>query len=176
MQSGIFGFLQKSIEFDRPLTRIVIDRERVADLGLSMADVGREMSSLLGGGFINRFNMQGRSYEVIPRVERELRATREQLADYYIRADSGELVPLGSVVSFEQTVEPSQRTQHNQLNSLALEGVIIGGASMGEAVGFLEKTLKKSSRKGSLTITRASHGSSSSKAVHCWSRFSCRCW
>ena len=143
MQSGIFGFLQKSIEFDRPLTRIVIDRERVADLGLSMADVGREMSSLLGGGFINRFNMQGRSYEVIPRVERELRATREQLADYYIRTDSGKLVPLGSVVSFEQTVEPSQRTQHNQLNSLALEGVIVGGASMGEAVGFLEKTAEE---------------------------------
>ena len=143
MQSGIFGFLQKSIEFDRPLTRIVIDRERVADLGLSMADVGREMSSLLGGGFINRFNMQGRSYEVIPQVERELRATREQLADYYIRADNGELVPLGSVVSFEQTVEPSQRTQHNQLNSLALEGVVVGGASMGEAVGFLEQTAEE---------------------------------
>jgi len=143
MQTGLFGFLQKSIEFDRPLTRIIIDRERVADLGLSMADVGQELSSLLGGGFINRFNMQGRSYEVIPQVEQELRAAREQLADYYLRADSGELVQLGSVVSFEQTVEPSQRTQHNQLNALALEGVIVGGASMGEAIEFLERSAEE---------------------------------
>jgi len=148
MQSGLFGFLQKSIEFDRPLTRIVIDRERVADLGLSMADVGRELSSLLGGGFINRFNMQGRSYEVIPQVERNLRATREQLADYYIRADNGELVPLGGVVSFRQSIEPSQRTQHNQLNSLALEGVIVGGASMGEAVELLENAAATSFPQG----------------------------
>ncbi|MEX0915373.1 MAG: efflux RND transporter permease subunit [Wenzhouxiangellaceae bacterium] len=148
MQSGMFGFLQKSIEFDRPMTRIVIDRERVADLGLSMADVGREMSSLLGGGFINRFNMQGRSYEVIPQVERELRAAREQLADYYIRADNGELVPLGSVISFEQSVEPSQRTQHNQLNSMALEGVIAGGAAMGAAIELLEQAAGESFPQG----------------------------
>jgi len=139
MASGLFGFVQKSIEFDRPMTRIVIDRERAADLGLSMADVGRELSSLLGGGFINRFNLQGRSYEVIPQVERDLRARAEQLNDYYIRTGSGQLVPLGGIVSFEPTVEPSQRTQHNQLNSLALEGVLRGGAAMGEAIEFLEQ-------------------------------------
>jgi len=138
MQSGLFAFLQKSIEFDRPMTRVVVDRARAADLGLSMADVGRELGSLLGGGYINRFNMQGRSYEVIPQVEDRARQAAAQLADYYIRADSGELVPLGSIVSFEDTVEPSSRTQHNQLNSLALEGVL-AGASMGEATEFLEQ-------------------------------------
>jgi multidrug efflux pump len=113
-----------------------------------MADVGRELSSLLGGGFINRFNLQGRSYEVIPQVERELRAKAEQLADYLIRADSGELVPLGSIVSFESSVEPSQRTQHNQLNSLALEGVLRGGAAMGEAIEFLEQAADDSFPQG----------------------------
>ncbi|MCA1777858.1 MAG: efflux RND transporter permease subunit [Xanthomonadaceae bacterium] len=140
MQSGLFGFLQKSIEFDRPISQVVIDRDRAADLGLSMAEVGRELASLLGGGFINRFDLQGRSYEVIPQVEREMRATIDDLNDYYVRADSGELVPLGGVVSFESLVEPSQRTQHNQLNALALEGVVRGGASMGEATAWLEQT------------------------------------
>jgi multidrug efflux pump len=139
MQSGLFGFVQKSIEFDRPMTRVVIDRERAADLGLSMADIGQELSSLLGGGFINRFNMQGRSYEVIPQVERDFRQASGQLRDYYLRADSGALVPLGSIVSFEDSVEPSGRTQHNQLNSIVLEGVL-AGASMGEAIEFLEQT------------------------------------
>jgi len=137
-QSGLFLFVQKSIDFDRPMTRVVVDRDRVADLGLSMADVGRELSSLLGGGYINRFNMQGRSYEVIPQVERLSRATEQDLAQYYIRTDSGELVPLGTVVSFEAVVEPSQRTQFNQLNSVALEGVLTPGVAIGDAVTFLE--------------------------------------
>ncbi len=139
MQSGMFMFLQKSIDFDRPMTRVHVDRDRVADLGLSMADVGRELSSLLGGGYINRFNMQGRSYEVIPQVERVSRATAEDLSNYYLRADSGQLVPLGTVISFESVVEPSQRTQFNQLNSLALEGVLAPGVAMGDAVSFLER-------------------------------------
>jgi len=138
MQSGLFMFLQKSIEFDRPMTRVIVDRDRVADLGLSMADVGRELSSLLGGGYINRFNMQGRSYEVIPQVERVSRATAENLENYYLRADAGQLVPLGTVVSFEQVIEPSSRTQFNQQNSLALEGVLTPGVAIGDAVEFLE--------------------------------------
>jgi len=142
-QSGLFLFVQKSIDFDRPMTRVVVDRDRVADLGLSMADVGRELSSLLGGGYINRFNMQGRSYEVIPQVERLSRATEQDLAQYYIRTDSGELVPLGTVVSFEAVVEPSQRTQFNQLNSVALEGVLTPGVAIGDAVAFLEAEAKQ---------------------------------
>ncbi|MDT8319411.1 MAG: efflux RND transporter permease subunit [Xanthomonadales bacterium] len=138
MDSGLFAFLQKSIEFDRPVKRIVIDRERAADLGLSMAEVGRELASLLGGGFINRFDLQGRSYEVIPQVEFYARQSLEDLNEYFLRTDSGELVPLGGIVSFESEVEPSQRTQHNQLNAMTLEGAVRGGASMGEATAFLE--------------------------------------
>ncbi|MDT8438058.1 MAG: efflux RND transporter permease subunit [Wenzhouxiangellaceae bacterium] len=143
MQSGLFAFVRKSIEFDRPVTRVVIDRERAADLGLSMAELGRELAVLLGEGFINRFNLQGRSYEVIPQVERELRASREQLDDYYVRADSGELVALGSLVHYESEVEPSSRTQHNQRNAVALEGVLAPGVAMGEATAFLEQAARE---------------------------------
>lgn len=139
MQSGLFMFLQKSIDFDMPVIRVVFDRERVADLGLSMADVGTALSNMLGGGFINRFNMEGRSYEVIPQVERSERASTSDLETYYIRADSGELVPLGSLVRFESEVEPSRRTQFNQLNSLSLEGVLAPGVTMGAATEFLEQ-------------------------------------
>ncbi|WP_404365245.1 efflux RND transporter permease subunit [Marinobacter sp.] len=138
MQSGNFMFLKKSIEFDRPVVRVKVDRDRVADLGLSMQDVGRTMSSMLGGGYINRFNMEGRSYQVIPQVERDFRPDEQSLNNYYIRADTGELVPLGSVISFEKDVEPSQRTQFNQLNSLTLEGVPKPGVSSGDAMNFME--------------------------------------
>ncbi|AZT85293.1 multidrug efflux protein [Marinobacter sp. NP-4(2019)] len=138
MASGNFMFLQKSIDFDRPVTRIKVDRDRVADLGLSMQDIGQAMSSMLGGGYINRFNMEGRSYQVIPQVERDFRMDSDALNDYYIRADNGQLVPLGSVISFEHEVEPSQRTQFNQLNSLTLQGVVMPGVTMGDAMAFME--------------------------------------
>ncbi|BES73063.1 multidrug efflux RND transporter permease subunit MexW [Marinobacter nanhaiticus D15-8W] len=132
MQSGNFMFVRKSIEIDRPITTIKVDRDRVADLGLSMQDVGQAMSSMLGGGYINRFNMEGRSYQVIPQVERYARADVDALNEYYIRADSGELVPLSSVISFKEGVEPSQRTQFNQQNSLTIEGIPI--VPMGQAI------------------------------------------
>jgi multidrug efflux pump len=148
MQSGNFMFLQKSIEFDRPVTQIKVDRDRVADLGLSMQDIGQAMSSMLGGGYINRFNMQGRSYQVIPQVDQQFRMDEQALNDYYIRSDSGELVPLASVISFEKTVEPSQRTQFNQLNSLTLQGVITPGVTVGDAMAFMESAADESFPQG----------------------------
>lgn len=148
MQSGNFMFLQKSIDFDRPVTRIKVDRDRVADLGLSMQDVGQAMSSMLGGGYINRFNMQGRSYQVIPQVDQDFRLDEQALNDYYIRADSGSLVPLSSVISFQRDVEPSQRTQFNQLNSLTLQGVVTPGVTVGDAMAFMENTAAESFPQG----------------------------
>ena len=140
MGSGNFMFLQKSIAFDKPVVQIRVDRDRVADLGLSMQDVGQAMSSMLGGGYINRFSMEGRSYQVIPQVQQDFRVSEDALNEYYIRADTGELVPLGSVVSFEETVEPSQRTQFNQLNSITLQGVVMPGVAMGDAMTWIEQT------------------------------------
>ncbi|MCL7943213.1 efflux RND transporter permease subunit [Marinobacter sp. ATCH36] len=148
MKSGNFMFLQKSIDFDRPVTQVKVDRDRVADLGLSMQDVGQAMSSMLGGGYINRFNMQGRSYQVIPQVDQQYRMDEQALNDYYIRSDNGELVPLSSVISFEKSVEPSQRTQFNQLNSLTLEGVITPGVTVGDAMAFMENASEESFPQG----------------------------
>ncbi|MEC9083651.1 MAG: efflux RND transporter permease subunit, partial [Pseudomonadota bacterium] len=140
MQSGNFMFLKKSINFDKPVTRINVDRDRVADLGLSMQDVGQSLASMLSGGYINRFNMEGRSYQVIPQVDDQFRPSKEALQDYYIRAGNGELVPLSSVVSFTEEVEPSNRTQFNQQNSLTLEGVVMPGVAAGTAMEFMEQT------------------------------------
>jgi multidrug efflux pump len=138
MASGNFTFVQKSININKPVTRVKVDRERVADLGLSMKDIGQELGSMLGGGFISRFNMEGRSYEVIPQVERYARQTETALNDYFLRADSGELVPMDSVVSFEHDVEPSSRTQFNQLNSITIEGIPTASVPMGEAINFMK--------------------------------------
>ena len=137
-KSGNFMFLSKSIDVDRPMTRIRVDRDRVADLGLSMRDVGETLSLMLGEGLVNRFNMEGRAYEVIPQVPREFSASEERLRNYYVRADSGELVALDSVIDFERTVEPSSRTQFNQLNAITLQGVPMPGVAMGDAMQYME--------------------------------------
>jgi len=137
MGSGRFVFLKKSVEFTRPKTTLHVDRNRAGDLGVSMRDVGRNLATMLGGNFVNRFNLEGRSYKVIPQVARRYRPDAAALEDYYLRADTGELVPLAALVRFEDTVEPSKRTQFQQLNSVTVEGIMAPGQALGDALAFL---------------------------------------
>jgi multidrug efflux pump len=138
MQSGKFAFLRKSIEYTRPRTTVVVDRDLAGDLGISMQDVGGNLATLLGGNYVNRFSLGGRSYKVIPQVEQDYRLDSSMLDDYHIRTGSGELVPLSTIISFENSVEPSKRSQFQQLNALTVEGVVAPGTTLGEALTFLE--------------------------------------
>ena len=148
MASGKFIFLQKSIEFTRPQISIGIDRDLAADLGISMEDIGQNLAAALGGNYVNRFSLQGRSYKVIPQVARQFRQNYRMLDDYYVRARSGELVPLSTLVSFDETVEPSSRTQFQQLNALTLEGVMAPGVTLGDALGYLQTQARESFPRG----------------------------
>jgi len=139
MGSGLFSFLRKSIDFSRPRITLQIDRDRAGILGISMQDVGRTLSTMVGEGYINRFNLEGRSYRVIPQVGREFRLDAATLEDYYVPAADGEMVPLSALVTFERTVEPAERTQFQQLNSIAVEGAMAPGVALGDALAFLEE-------------------------------------
>ncbi len=143
MASGQFAFLQGSLAFDRPMTHVVIDRERAADLGLRAEDIGRTLAALLGGQTVNRFSLDGRGYRVITEVEPEFRQNAQALNDYYVRSGSGELVPLGAVVRFEDSVEPSNRTQFQQRDSLTLQGIPAPGVSLGDALTALERLARE---------------------------------
>jgi multidrug efflux pump len=138
MGSGRFMFLRKSIDFTKPRVRMLIDRDRAGALGVSMQDIGQGLATLVGDGYVNRFSLAGRSYKVIPQVEQAFRPSTEALADYHVRSASGELVPLSNLVRFEQQVEPSKRTQFQQLNSVTVEGLMMPGVSMGDALGYLQ--------------------------------------
>ena len=139
MQSGLFNFLMKDVNFNRPKVTLVIDRDRAADLGLSMQEIGRNLSTLLGGQYVNRFNLQGRSYKVIPQVADLSRLDTSVFENYYLRTASGAQVPLSSLVHIENSVEPSKRTQFQQLNSLTLSGMMAPGVSLGDAMSYLEQ-------------------------------------
>ncbi len=137
--SGRFAFLNKSVELSRPLVTVHVDRDRAGALGIDMAEVGGTLATMLGGNDVNRFSLEGRSYRVIPQAAREHRLTPDRLADYYVRAGGGELVPLSALISLERSVEPSQRTRFQQLNAVTVQGVPAPGTSMGEALGYLEE-------------------------------------
>ncbi len=146
MASGKFMFLQKSVEIDKPVVTLAVDRNRAGDLGIKMSDIGKSLGHMLGGGYVNRFSMAGRSYKVIPQVERSARLDAEQLDNYYVRAGDGQLVPLSTVVSLKKGVEPSSRTQFQQLNSITLMGV--PKVPLGDALGFLQQQARKILPKG----------------------------
>jgi multidrug efflux pump len=139
MASGSFQFLRKSIEFSRPKSVLVIDRDRAADLGITMAEIGQNLATLLGGNEINRFSLDGRSYKVIPQAERVFRADTGTIGNIYLRTAGGEQVPLSSLVRIERLVEPSKRTQFQQLNAVTIEGLMAPGVSEGDAMAAIEQ-------------------------------------
>ncbi|PCI21630.1 MAG: multidrug efflux protein [Piscirickettsiaceae bacterium] len=144
MQSGNFIFLQKSVEFDRPKINLVIDKDRAAVLGISMEEIGRNLSGYFGEGYVNRFSMQGRSYKVIPQVADNDRSSIEKLDNIYLQTASGQQVPLSSIVTISNQVEPSKRTQFQQLNSLSIEGILRPGITLGTGLSYLEEEAKNS--------------------------------
>lgn len=133
-----FIFLQKSVELTRPRTTVTINRDLAGALGISMEQIGSNLATLLGGNYVNRFSLEGRSYQVIPQVAQRFRLEPRMLDNYYLRATSGELVPLSTLVSFRNSVEPSKRSQFQQLNALTVQGVPAPGVTLGEALGYLE--------------------------------------
>lgn len=139
MKSGHFVFLKKSVDINRPTVRIQIDRNRAGDLGINMEDIGKVLSRMLGGGYVNWFTMSGRSYKVIPQVAQNFRVNESLLEDYHIRAANGQLIPLSNLVKLHRSVEPSARTQFQQLNSITIEGLLMPGTDIGTALGVLEK-------------------------------------
>ncbi len=143
MAGGNFLFLRQSIEITRPRTTLVINRERAGAMGIDMREIGRSLAVMLGDGYVNRFSLAERSYKVIPQVARKERLSPNQLDNYYVRADSGELIPLGNLVTYESQVEPSKRTQFQQLNSVIIEGIMAPGVPLGKALAELEKEARE---------------------------------
>jgi multidrug efflux pump len=137
MQSGMFAFPPLiDTKIDLPQSEIVFDRDKVSVLGLSLSTVGRDISAMLGGNFVNRFNIEGRSYKVIPQISRVDRLTPEQLRDIYVTGPEGTLIPLGSIATLSQSTEPRSLNRFQQLNAVRLSGVAI--QPLDKALAFLE--------------------------------------
>jgi multidrug efflux pump len=137
-QSGLFMFADSDLKFDQPQTEVVFDRDKVRSLGVDLSEVGRDLSVMLGGNYVNRFSIQGRSYKVIPQIQRADRLSPDQLEDIYVTGSAGKLVPLSTFATLRTTTEPRDLKRFQQLNAVRIQGAIPPGVSLDRALGFLE--------------------------------------
>ncbi len=142
MQSGMFAFPPIiDVKIDQPQTEIAIDRDKVAALGLNLQQVGADLTAAVGGNFVNRFNIAGRSYKVIPQVERVGRLNPDQLENIYVTGPNGQLMPLSTVASLRNSTEPRSLNRFQQLNAVKISGVAI--QPLDQALRFLEDEAAK---------------------------------
>ena len=146
MQAGVFRFADIDTKIDQPQSEIVFDHDKVASLGLDMQQVGADMSAAIGGNFVNRFNIAGRSYKVIPQVKRVDRLNPEQLENIYVTGPNNQLVPLSTVASIRHKTVARSLNRMQQLNAVTISGVPT--RSLDAALKFLEDEARKILPKG----------------------------
>ncbi len=143
LKTGDFIFMQSDLRIDLPQTTILVDRNMAAQLGLSMQQIGSALSAMLGGGYVNFFNLDGRSYKVIPQVQRRFRLTTEQLLNYQIRASNGAMVPLSTVVHLKTSAQPETINHFQQANSATMNAVPVPFVSQGKALQDLKELAQR---------------------------------
>jgi multidrug efflux pump len=146
-QSGMFAFPPIiDVKIDQPRSEIIIDRERVADLGLNLEQVGADLASMVGGNFVNRFDISGRSYKVIPQIKRVDRLNPDQLKNIYVSGPDGQLVPLSTIARIRNDTVPRSLNRFQQLNAVKISGISI--RPLDEALRYMEDTAAEILPKG----------------------------
>jgi multidrug efflux pump len=142
--SGLFIFADSDLKFDQPQAEVVFNRDKVRSLGVDLSRAGRDLSVMLGGNYVNRFSIQGRSYKVIPQIKRSERLTPDQLSQIHVTGPDGHLVPLSTFATLSTSTEPRQLKRFQQLNAVRIQGVIPPPVSLDKALRFLEDEARAS--------------------------------
>ena len=140
--SGMFIFADTDLKFDQPQAEVVFDRDKVRAQGVDLTQAGQDLSTMLGGDYVNRFSIQGRSYKVIPQIKRTERLTSDQLEKIYVTGSDGKLVPLSTFATLKNTTEPRELKKFQQLNAVTIQAVIPPNVPLDKALGFLEDQAK----------------------------------
>jgi multidrug efflux pump len=142
MTSGVFIFADSDLKYDQPQAEVVFDRDKLRSQGVDLSQAGQDLSTLLGGNYVNRFSIQGRSYKVIPQVKRAERLTPEQLSQIYVTGSQNKLVPLSTFANLRITTEPRELKKFQQLNAVRIQGVVPPGVPLDRALRLLEDEAK----------------------------------
>ena len=147
MKSGMFAFPPLiDVKIDQPQSEFIIDRDKVASLGLNLGEIAGDLGGLVGGNYVNRFDISGRSYKVIPQIQRIDRLNPGQLRNVYVTGPNGKLVPLSTVATLRDSVVPRSLNRFQQLNAVKISGVAI--RPLDEALRYLEDEAGKILPKG----------------------------
>lgn len=134
-----FVYSELDLAFDSATMNIKIDRDKAGAYGVTMQDIGVTLATLLSDGYLNRVDLNGRSYEVIAQVERKYRLSPDKLGNFYVRAKNGDMLPLSNLITIDVVAEPRSLPHFNQLNSATVGAVLSPGVAMGEAISFFEE-------------------------------------
>ncbi|PYX81835.1 MAG: multidrug efflux protein [Acidobacteria bacterium] len=141
-KSGLFIYADSDLKFDQPQAEVVFDRDKLRAQGVDLSQAGQDLSTMLGGNYVNRFSIQGRSYKVIPQIKRAERLTPDQLSEIYVTGSQNKLVPLSTFASLRTTTEPRELKKFQQLNAVRIQGVIPPGIPLDQALRMLEDEAK----------------------------------
>ena len=141
--SGMFMFADADLKFDQPQTEVVFDRDKLRSQGVDLSQAGRDLSTLLGGDYVNRFSIQGRSYKVIPQVKRDERLNVDQLGNMHITGSDERLVPLSTFATLKSSTQARELKKFQQLNAVRIQGVIPPPVPLDQALTFLEEEARK---------------------------------
>jgi len=141
--SGLFIYADADLKFDQPQAEVVFDRDKVRAQGVDLKQAGQDLSTLLGGNYVNRFSIQGRSYKVIPQVKRADRLTPDQLSKMYVTGGDGRLVALSTFASLRTSAEPRELKKFQQLNAVRIQGVMPPQVALDQALSVLENEGRK---------------------------------
>jgi multidrug efflux pump len=140
--SGLFIFADTDLKFDQPQAEVFFDRDKLRAQGVDLTQAGQDLSTMLGGDYVNRFSIQGRSYKVIPQIKRAQRLTPDQLEQIYVTGSDNKLVPLSTFATVKTTTEPRELKKFQQLNAVTVQGVIPPNVPLDKALRFLEDEAK----------------------------------
>jgi multidrug efflux pump len=142
MASGMFIFADTDVKFDQPQAEVVFDRDKLRSQGVDLSQAGQDLSTMLGGNYVNRFSIQGRSYKVIPQIKRTDRLTPDQLSQIYVTGSQNKLVPLSTFASLQTSTQPRELKKFQQLNAVRIQGVVPPNVPLDQALRMLEDEAK----------------------------------
>lgn len=146
--SGLFVFADSDLKYDQPQSEVVFDRDKLRSQGVDLSQVGLDLSTMLGGDYVNRFSIQGRSYKVIPQLKRMKRLTPDQLEQMYVTGSGNRIVPLATFAKLKNSAEPRELKKFQQLNAVRIQGAIPPQVPLDRALRFLEEEASKNLPQG----------------------------